>query len=110
MKDFIIFYSLQGNADQGFAATNHSGTQINLWGQMPGLNWDIRTPNSSNISGSYPMLNNNTIPYWSTQPSINMENFVSPQQLSAIANHLTQVSKKRRKLRCLSLLFLVNLF
>ncbi|RTG85613.1 annexin A7/11 [Schistosoma bovis] len=82
---------VNGNADQGFAATNHSGTQINLWGQMPGLNWDIRTPNSSNISGSYPMLNNNTIPYWSTQPSINMENFVSPQQLSAIANHLTQV-------------------
>ncbi|RTG81090.1 annexin A7/11, partial [Schistosoma bovis] len=82
--------NLSRNADQGFAATNHSGTQINLWGQMPGLNWDIRTPNSSNISGSYPMLNNNTIPYWSTQPSINMENFVSPQQLSAIANHLTQ--------------------
>ncbi|VDP50551.1 unnamed protein product [Schistosoma curassoni] len=87
---------VNGNADQGFAATNHSGTQINLWGQMPGLNWDIRTPNSSNISGSYPMLNNNTIPYWSTQPSINMENFVSPQQLSAIANHLTQCIDQTR--------------
>lgn len=106
MKDFIIFYSLQGNADQGFAATNHSGTQINLWGQMPGLNWDIRTPNSSNISGSYPMLNNNTIPYWSTQPSINMENFVSPQQLSAIANHLTQVSKKKKKTKVFIIIIL----
>ncbi|CAH8545205.1 unnamed protein product [Schistosoma mattheei] len=94
--DDVIENFMRRNADQGFAATNHSGTQINLWGQMPGLNWDIRTPNSSNISGSYPMLNNNTIPYWSTQPSINMENFVSPQQLSAIANHLTQCIDQTR--------------
>ncbi|CAI2729891.1 unnamed protein product [Schistosoma spindalis] len=95
--DDVIENFMRRNADQGFAATNHSGTQINLWGQMPGLNWDIRTPNSGNISGSYPMLNhNNTIPFWSTQPSINMENFVSPQQLSAIANHLTQCIDQTR--------------
>ncbi|CAH8579822.1 unnamed protein product [Schistosoma rodhaini] len=96
--DDVIENFMRRNADQGFAATNHSGTQINLWGQIPGLNWDIRTPNSGNISGSYPMLNtnNNTVPFWSTQPSINMENFVSPQQLSAIANHLTQCIDQTR--------------
>ncbi|CAH8513689.1 unnamed protein product [Schistosoma turkestanicum] len=98
----VIENFMRRNADQGFAATNHSGTQINLWGQMPGLNWDIRTPNSGNISGSYPILNshnlnNNTVPFWSTQPPMmNMENFVSPQQLSAIANHLTQCIDQTR--------------
>ncbi|TNN06514.1 Annexin A4 isoform 1 [Schistosoma japonicum] len=92
--DDVIENFMRRNADQGFAATNHSGTQINLWGQIPGLNWDIRTPNSGNISGSYPMLNN-TPSFWSTQP-MNVENFVSPQQLGAIANHLTQCIDQTR--------------
>ncbi|CAH8549779.1 unnamed protein product [Heterobilharzia americana] len=93
--DDVIENFMRRNADQGFAATNHSGTQINLWGQMPGLNWDVRTPNSANISGSYPLLNNNSLPFWSSQLT-NMENFVSPQQLSTIANHLTQCIDQTR--------------
>ncbi|CAH8858626.1 unnamed protein product [Trichobilharzia szidati] len=106
--DDIVENFMRRNADQGFAATNHSGTQINLWGQMPGLNWDVRTPNSANISGSYPLLNNYSniinggssgIPFWSSSPlNNNIENTVSPQQLSTIANHLTQCIDRTRQM------------
>ncbi|KER33325.1 hypothetical protein T265_12644, partial [Opisthorchis viverrini] len=79
------------NADQGFAATNHSGTQINLWGQVPGLNWDVRSQNSANIYGSYyptPQPTYIQMPYQA--PSTGLENAVTHQQLTAIAGHLTQ--------------------
>ncbi|VDQ03560.1 unnamed protein product [Trichobilharzia regenti] len=70
---------------------------------MPGLNWDVRTPNSANISGSYPLLNNYSsgtsgIPFWSSSPLNNIENTVSPQQLSTIANHLTQCIDRTRQM------------
>ncbi|OON20727.1 hypothetical protein X801_03387, partial [Opisthorchis viverrini] len=81
----------EGNADQGFAATNHSGTQINLWGQVPGLNWDVRSQNAANIYGSYyptPQPTYIQMPYQA--PSTGLENAVTHQQLTAIAGHLTQ--------------------
>ncbi|CAL8091839.1 unnamed protein product [Calicophoron daubneyi] len=88
---------LRKSADQGFAATNHSGTQINLWGQVPGLNWDVRTPNSGNIYGSY--ANPTGTPFTSTTfppHPIPMENSVTPQQLASIATQLTQCIDQTR--------------
>lgn len=92
-----ILFLFAGNADQGFAATNHSGTQINLWGQVPGLNWDVRAPNSANIYGSYC----NPVPVVPAiyQPNIptNIENSVTHQQLTMIATQLSQVSTQHGK-------------
>ncbi|KAF7257933.1 hypothetical protein EG68_05677 [Paragonimus skrjabini miyazakii] len=87
------------NADQGFAATNHSGTQINLWGQVPGLNWDVRAPNASNIYGSYYNPIGPTIiqpPYQQLAMPTGMENAVTQSQLTAIATHLTQCIDQTR--------------
>ncbi|VDP75842.1 unnamed protein product [Echinostoma caproni] len=87
---------LRRNADQGFAATNHSGTQINLWGQVPGLNWDVRTPNSTNIYGSY--FNPVAVVPPIYQPSVpsHVDNSVTPQQLSMIATQLSQCIDQTR--------------
>ncbi|KAA3681186.1 annexin A7/11 [Paragonimus westermani] len=92
-------YFCQGNADQGFAATNHSGTQINLWGQVPGLNWDVRGPNASNIYGSYYNPIGPTViqpPYQQPVIPAGMENAVTHSQLTAIATHLTQCIDQTR--------------
>ncbi|KAF5402951.1 Annexin [Paragonimus heterotremus] len=99
--DKLLFpkYFYQGNADQGFAATNHSGTQINLWGQVPGLNWDVRAPNASNIYGSYYNPIGPTIiqpPYQQPVMPTGMENAVTHSQLTAIAAHLTQCIDQTR--------------
>ncbi|THD22380.1 Annexin [Fasciola hepatica] len=96
LMDESVDQFLRRNADQGFAATNHSGTQINLWGQVPGLNWDVRTPNSANICGSY--FNPVTVVPPIYQPTIpnHMENGVTHQQLTMIATQLSQCIDQTR--------------
>uniref|UniRef100_A0A5K3FAU9 Annexin n=1 Tax=Mesocestoides corti TaxID=53468 RepID=A0A5K3FAU9_MESCO len=44
---------LKKNTDQGFAATNHSGTQINVYGSVPGVGWDMKTPDGNNFSSNF---------------------------------------------------------
>ncbi|KAM7533338.1 hypothetical protein Aperf_G00000126372 [Anoplocephala perfoliata] len=72
---------LRKSTDQGFAATNHSGTQINVYGSVPGVGWDMKTPEGNNFSSSFlsPMQ-----PQQVYTPLIQADPGVTQQQLSTV--------------------------
>ncbi|VDM18770.1 unnamed protein product [Hydatigera taeniaeformis] len=80
---------LKKGTDQGFAATNHSGTQINVYGSVPGVGWDMKTPDGNNFTSNFlPPLQ---APQLYAPPLIPTEPGITQQQLTAIVGHLTQV-------------------
>lgn len=96
-KIYVIIL-LEGT-DQGFAATNHSGTQINVYGSVPGVGWDMKTPDGNNFSSNFlPPLQSQQV----YAPLMQPEPGVTQQQLTAVVNHLNQVSSIRYLLKIIS--------
>ncbi|KAL5111960.1 Annexin A7 [Taenia crassiceps] len=86
---------LKKNTDQGFAATNHSGTQINVYGSIPGVGWDMKTPDGNNFSSNFlPPLQ---APQMYVPPLMPSEPGVTHQQLTAVVGHLTQYIDQMRQ-------------
>nr|VZI46056.1 unnamed protein product [Spirometra erinaceieuropaei] len=87
---------LRKSADQGFAATNHSGTQINVWGSVPGVGWDVRTPDGGNFSSNFLTPQPTPFPQM-VSPIPPAEPGISQEQLSAVVNHLSQFIDQMRQ-------------
>ncbi|VDK78442.1 unnamed protein product [Dibothriocephalus latus] len=87
---------LRKSADQGFAATNHSGTQINVWGGVPGVGWDVRTPDGGNFSSNFLAPQQAPFPQM-MNPMPPVETGISQEQLSAVVNHLSQFIDQMRQ-------------
>ncbi|VDK38174.1 unnamed protein product [Taenia asiatica] len=86
---------LKKSTDQGFAATNHSGTQINVYGSVPGVGWDMKTPDGNNFSSNFlPPLQTSQM---YAPPLIPSEPGVTQQQLTAVVGHLTQYIDQMRQ-------------
>ncbi|PAA61558.1 hypothetical protein BOX15_Mlig011209g4 [Macrostomum lignano] len=96
--------------DQGFAAVNHSGTQINLYGGGPPgagtggggfggpagglMGWEVRTPNNVNFRGGFAPQVQQQQP----QPALPApDQGVTPQQLNLIAAQLSQRMDETRQ-------------
>ncbi|VDL61259.1 unnamed protein product [Hymenolepis diminuta] len=93
MDDSLDSFMRKGT-DQGFAATNHSGTQINVYGSVPGVGWDMKTPDGNNFSSNFlPPLQ----PQQVYAPLMQPEPGVTQQQLTAVVNHLNQYIDQMRQ-------------
>ncbi|VDO04130.1 unnamed protein product [Rodentolepis nana] len=85
---------MRKNTDQGFAATNHSGTQINVYGSVPGVGWDMKTPDGNNFSSNFlPPLHSQQV----YAPLMQQEPGVTQHQLTAVVNHLNQYIDQMRQ-------------